>query len=60
LEELKADKNYQGEDSLLMWWNQLDDNWKNIFKQAIGVGVFRSIFGKVYENDLEKIFNHSC
>jgi len=33
------------------WWNQLDDTWKNIFKDAI------SIDGEPTDSDLEKIVN---
>jgi hypothetical protein len=31
------------------WWNQLDDNWKTVFKKAI------SINGEPTDSDLEKI-----
>jgi hypothetical protein len=59
VEELKADTisevnndlKFQHEDSLLRWWNQLDDNWKRIFKKAISIKVDPSY------NDLEKILN---
>jgi serine/threonine protein kinase len=41
------------------WWNQLDDNWKKVFKKAIGVGFFKGIFGldDLDNNDLEQIFS---
>jgi hypothetical protein len=37
--------------SLLKWWNELDDNWKKIFKKAIHIQVEPS------DSDLEKIVN---
>ena len=33
------------------WWNQLDGNWKNVFKKAI------SISGEPSDSDLEEIVN---
>ena len=33
------------------WWNQLDDNWKNVFNKAI------SIKGEPTDSDLEQIVN---
>jgi len=33
------------------WWNQLDDNWKKVFKEAISIKVEPS------DSDLEKIVN---
>jgi len=40
------------------WWNQLDEDWKEIFKKAanINVGFFKGIFG-FNNDDLEKIVN---
>jgi Leucine-rich repeat (LRR) protein/tetratricopeptide (TPR) repeat protein len=34
-----------------IWWNQLDNNWKRVFKNAIGIDADPT------DSDLEKIFN---
>ena len=34
------------------WWNQLNDNWKRIFKKAIGIRR-----AKLSDSDLEKILD---
>ena len=46
------------------WWNQLDDNWKQVFNQAIGyeekglIGLInRVVRTELNDNDLDKIFN---
>ncbi len=33
------------------WWNQLDNNWKNVFKDAINID------GEPTDSDLEQIVN---
>ena len=33
------------------WWNQLNSNWKEVFKKAIGIAI------EPTDSDLEKIVN---